>query len=120
MAPFEKMGVNLNFVQKIGDAIWIRTCECGLEMEPLSCGTGAVASALAASICYGLRSPIEVHTKGGCLWVTFQLVQGRSFTDIHLVGSVVQTFSGKIDLNALRTHGHKSQQNIDKNLSIPF
>ncbi len=120
MAPFEKMGVNLNFVQKIGDAIWIRTCECGLEVEPLSCGTGAVAAALAASVCYGLRSPIEVHTKGGVLWVTFRLVPARSFADIHLIGSVVQTFSGKIDLNTLTAHWHKNQQNIGKNLSTSF
>ena len=95
MYPFEKEGININFAQLIApDAIQIRTCECGLDAEPLSCGTGAVASALVASSYYGLNSPVKVSTKGGKLQVTFTRLPDGRFIDIHLVGPVYQSFYG--------------------------
>ena len=98
MAPFEKEGVNLNFVQLTEKGILVRTCECGLEAEPLSCGTGVVASALVASSYYGVRSPVEIGTLGGKLWVSFTSLVDGSFTNIHLTGSVSQTFNGTVNL----------------------
>lgn len=97
--PFEQEGVNLNFVEIQDNKIAIRTCECGLEVEPLSCGTGAIAAALVSSAYYGLQSPIEVYTRGGSLWVSFIRSPNGSFTNIYLIGFVNQTFSGIIDLN---------------------
>jgi diaminopimelate epimerase len=120
MAPFEKKGVNLNFVQIIGDKVWVRTCECGLETEPLSCGTGAVASALIVSNYYGLQSPVEVMTKGGKLCIAFtQLPDGR-FTDIYLIGSVFQSFYGNIDLNALSANQQETEIFNSKIAASPY
>ncbi|WP_243018046.1 MULTISPECIES: diaminopimelate epimerase [Candidatus Cardinium] len=100
--PFEKEGVNLNFMQLTEkNTILVRTCECGLESEPLSCGTGVVASAIVASAYYGLNSPIQAITKGGSLQVTFRPLSGDRFVDIQLIGSVCQTFQGIVNLTTL-------------------
>ncbi|AWN81721.1 diaminopimelate epimerase [Candidatus Cardinium hertigii] len=99
MVPFEKEGVNLSFVQLMHDSIFVRTCECGLEYEPLSCGTGAVASALIASSYYGLKSPVKVVTKGGDCSVTFTSLPDGKFKDIYLNGPVYQVFQGIIRLD---------------------
>lgn len=96
--PFEKEGVNLNFVQLAEeDTILVRTCECGLASEPLSCGTGAVASALVSSAYYGLNSPITVITKGGKLQVTFLRLSDGRFIHIHLFERVYQSFHGMVN-----------------------
>lgn len=99
--PFEKKGVNVNFVQIVGNTLLIRTCECGLESEPLSCGTGAAASALVASKYYGLTSPVEVITRGGKLWVEFNKLSKGHFTHIYLFGLVYKSFHGKVNIKSL-------------------
>lgn len=102
MYPFEKEGINLNFVQLAeANVILVRTCECGLASEPLSCGTGAVASALVTSAYYGFNSPIKVITKGGKLKVTFTRLPDGRFTHIHLVGRVYQSFHGIVNPTTL-------------------
>ncbi|MDD9139635.1 MAG: diaminopimelate epimerase [Candidatus Cardinium sp.] len=99
MVPFEKEGVNLSFVQLMHDSIFVRTCECGLEYEPLSCGTGAVASALVVGNFYDRKSPVQVVTKGGNCSVTFTPLAGGGFKDIYLIGPVYQVFKGIIRLD---------------------
>lgn len=98
MAPFVEDGVNLNFVQLMQEYIVLRTCERGLEREPLSCGTGAVASALVVSRYYGWPSPIKVAMKGGSCWVTFKQLDNGQFRDIYLISPVVQSFLGMTTL----------------------
>ncbi|UWW97108.1 MAG: diaminopimelate epimerase [Candidatus Cardinium sp.] len=99
MHPFEKEGVNLNFLQLAEEnTILVRTCECGLASEPLSCGTGVAASALVSSAYYGLNSPITAVTKGGTLQVAFTRLPDGGFVDIHLVGPVYQSFHGMVNL----------------------
>ena len=45
---FSPQGVNVNFIESSSGGLAIRTFEKGVEAETLSCGTGIVASALAA------------------------------------------------------------------------
>ncbi|WP_342265451.1 diaminopimelate epimerase [Cardinium endosymbiont of Philonthus spinipes] len=102
MHPFEKEGVNLNFFQLAeADTIFVRTCECGLAAEPLSCGTGVAASALVSSSYYGLNSPITAITQGGTLQVTFTKLPDGRFTDIQLSGQVYPSFHGIVDPTTL-------------------
>ena len=73
----------------------IRTYERGVESETLSCGTGAVAAALSASIKQLiLADNIQVHTKGGILDVSFKRTN-KLFTDIFLESVIYQDSNGK-------------------------
>ena len=45
---FAPQGTNVNFVQAVGRELHVRTFEKGVEAETLACGTGVVASAIAA------------------------------------------------------------------------
>jgi diaminopimelate epimerase len=95
--PFQKVGTNVNFVQLEGNnTIAVRTYERGVENETLSCGTGVTAAALVAST-KGLKSPIQVNTKGGELQVHFTTTT-QGFTDIYLVGPAVRVFQGTINV----------------------
>lgn len=61
--PYFPRGTNVNFVDP--KTLQIRTFERGVEGETLACGTGAIASALAASKIYHLSSPICMKVKSG-------------------------------------------------------
>ncbi|RMG66523.1 MAG: diaminopimelate epimerase [Calditrichaeota bacterium] len=69
---FNPAGVNVNFVvaQRKG-VLRVRVYERGVERETLSCGTGAVACALAAHQAWGWPAPIHVVSEGGTLEVSF-------------------------------------------------
>ncbi len=55
--------------------------------ETMACGTGAVASALIASILKGIDSPVEVITSGGdVLTILFDLHDGPVAENIYLQG----------------------------------
>lgn len=94
---FAPQGVNVNFVQVNvpGQEITVRTFEKGVEDETLACGTGIVASSLAAwlSTPRGDRTPchITVHARISDLSVTFTpslhpAPSTSRFTDIWLQG----------------------------------
>lgn len=94
-------GTNVNFVEiQAPNRIRIRTFERGVENETQACGTGAVASALAAQ--YKTGKPIKtthVQVEGGELQVTAEGHGGGRFTQIVLCGAARKVFEGVVDLS---------------------
>jgi len=99
---FAPEGTNVNFVQRCGDHLKIRTFEKGVEGETLACGTGITASAIAAWFahkvgetagpCSGKRGEqgrinIKLQARrGDWLEVDFEKTGPESFRNIHLTG----------------------------------
>ena len=98
--PFLKNGINVNFVKSLGEhRIVMRTFERGVEDETLSCGTGAVAAAI-ANHCFQAKTMgqniIQVSTPGGELLVSFHFIE--AYTSIKLIGTAQYVFKGQISL----------------------
>src|ERR1039457_6890301 len=92
---FSPEGTNVNFIKIIGNKVYIRTYERGVEDETLSCGTGATASALAAHFLYNMNSPVSIVTKGGDILTVNFSTKGRIITDLSLTGPVKIVFTGE-------------------------
>lgn len=90
-------GVNVNFVEVQDGGLKLRTYERGVENETLSCGTGAVASALVAAYTRHLPPPINVLTSGGKLIVHF-VMEKNKFVNVQLEGPAKMVFAGNIRL----------------------
>ena len=98
--PFRETGVNVNFVQKSGTQLIVRTYERGVEDETLSCGTGVVASAIAAFATgdnTAGKSEVAVRTKGGNLKVYFEK-NGSVFNDVWLEGEATLVYKGELEV----------------------
>lgn len=94
---FAEVGTNVNFVEVMGQNLFVRTYERGVENETLSCGTGVTAAALAASL-HGMApesGSIAVETPGGSLQVHYHRRNG-GFDDIWLEGPARFVFQGEI------------------------
>jgi len=91
-------GVNVNFVQKLSSKeFMIRTYERGVENETLSCGSGAVASAVAMHYLGRTKqNKIRINTLGGDLIICFEFESSKAFSGITLEGPVKQIFKGVI------------------------
>jgi diaminopimelate epimerase len=90
---FQPKGVNVNFVEILThEKIKIRTYERGVEEETLSCGTGAVASALIACLKKKIKMPSEVLTRGG----TLKVYQDRADEHLYLEGEAKLVYQGKL------------------------
>jgi diaminopimelate epimerase len=100
---FEPKGANANFVKLLPDGkLKVRTYERGIEDETMACGTGAVASALFASILKGIDSPVEVVTSGGdVLTILFDLHDGPVAENIFLQGPTRLICTGNLTAEAL-------------------
>jgi diaminopimelate epimerase len=96
---FRKEGTNVNFVQSFEKGVKIRTYERGVEDETLSCGTGSVASALAAAIkgIVPASGDCKVRVMGGELKVYFEK-NGNGFKNIWLEGPATFVYKGEIDV----------------------
>jgi diaminopimelate epimerase len=90
-------GTNVDLIERSGERrIRMRTYERGVENETLACGTGAVASAIAAALRYRMPSPIEILTTSReILTVSFRRENGK-FSDIVLEGSARVVYEGEI------------------------
>ena len=97
-AEFAPRGANVNFLERRGGGIAIRTYERGVEDETLACGTGVVASALIFAATEGAESPVSVVVKGGDeLQVGFEK-EGDRFTNVTLTGPADFVFEGTVEL----------------------
>lgn len=96
---FKQKGINVNFVEPRDGSLTIRTYERGVENETWSCGTGSAAAAIALKMEGYAKAgePIEILSKGGKLFVTFQQHENK-FTDIWLNGPAVKVFDGTIEI----------------------
>jgi diaminopimelate epimerase len=97
---FKKEGINVNFVSKKSKTIFdIRTYERGVENETLSCGTGAVASAIAMHLLGESNGVTEIRLNalGGELIVGFN-VKGARYENIFLQGPATYVYSGSLSL----------------------
>lgn len=94
---FRREGTNVNFVEDMGDYLYIRTYERGVENETLACGTGVVASV----ICRAFRNQVSgsytvpVKAAGGNLNVRLEK-KDNLYTQIWLKGPATYVFSGVI------------------------
>ncbi len=87
---FVPEGVNVTFITKHNDQIYVRTYERGVEGETLSCGSGAVAAALIAKRIFNLRKVLNVIYPGGKL-----VVRDRD-NMVFLEGPVIEVFLGVV------------------------
>jgi diaminopimelate epimerase len=106
-APVDKIGplieshprfanrVNAGFMQIMDPhTIKLRVFERGAG-ETLACGTGACAAAVAGIRRGLLQSPVQVHTRGGPLTISYDGAQ------LLMSGPAVTVFTGQIDIDAL-------------------
>jgi len=98
--PFALEGINVNFVEELGTGhLRMRTFERGVEDETLSCGTGAVAAAIAAAHNLQENGPLnfELETRGGTLKVTLEKEEDQ-YHNVWLIGPAVHVYNGELDI----------------------
>jgi len=92
---FGKAGTNVDVIERTPGGIRMRTWERGVEGETLACGTGAIASALAAHELWGLDSPVTVEATGGALTVSFKAARS-GYEKVALAGETRLVYRGKL------------------------
>ena len=95
---FMPNGINVNFVERHEDQVFLRTYERGVEDETLSCGTGAIATAIVDSLHQkipdGQTIEQAVQCQGGQLEIRFKKLSEQNFDQIWLIGPAIKTFEG--------------------------
>jgi len=90
---FGRAGANVDFAERRGRALVLRTYERGVEDETLACGTGIVAAAAAARALGQAGDRVKVRVRGGdTLRVSFDGPSAR------LEGPGVVVFTGEVSL----------------------
>ena len=92
---FQPKGTNANFA-KIMDRhkMRVRTYERGVEDETLACGTGVVASVLAAASRGLVETPVDVIVQSGEMLRIYFTKKDDRFSEIYLEGRVKIVYSG--------------------------
>lgn len=105
-AEFQPEGTNVNFIERINqDTFKIRTYEKGVENETLACGTGIVASAVAAHFEAGSEEGefiYNMRARVNTLQVSFNCTGHKSYENIWLKGPAQEVFKGRLDMEAIR------------------
>jgi len=97
---FMPQGTNVDFVEiKDDENIRIRTYERGVEDETLSCGTGAVASAIISNIEYQINIEeknykVNVYTRDGEILKVYFERKDKNFKNVWLEGKVKIVYQG--------------------------
>jgi diaminopimelate epimerase len=95
--PLFPRGVNVEFVQVLESPpsrrLRMRVWERG-SGETAACGTGACASAVAASLTGRGARDVEIELLGGTLRVDWREVDGH----VYMTGPATEVFAGEIDL----------------------
>jgi diaminopimelate epimerase len=90
-------GANVNFVRAAGgNRIQVRSYERGVEGETLSCGSGVVASAIAAARQGMAASPVTCGTKSGVDLVVEFKDEGETITGVRLTGDGREVYAGEL------------------------
>ncbi len=95
---FQPNGINVNFVEKTEDHLYVRTYERGVEDETLSCGTGVTAAAIASVGAQTGNYTIPIQTPGGNLEVKFEKKTADTASNVVLKGPAQFVFEGDISL----------------------
>lgn len=96
--PFQPKGINVNFVNRNGNGLTIRTYERGVEDETLACGTGVTAAAIASVGQQTGVFHVPVTAKGGALSVSFEKTSPGTAENIILTGEAKFVFQGSIQM----------------------
>lgn len=93
---FGENGTNVNFVEVLDKKnVKVRTYERGVEAETLACGTGAVASAVILNEKELVKSPVNIHTRGG------EVLKIYLDSDVYLEGEAKTIYVGNLHEEAL-------------------
>jgi len=92
---FQPRGTNANFATIIDrHKMRVRTYERGVEDETLACGTGVVASVLAAASRNLVETPVDAIVQSGEILRIYFAKKDDRFCEIYLEGSVKIVYSG--------------------------
>ena len=94
---YSAKGINVNFVEDMGDYLFVRTYERGVEDETYACGTGVTAVAMSIAKHKNQLGHIKTNIKvlGGDIKIEFDY-DGTNFTNVFLCGPAKLVFEGKL------------------------
>lgn len=94
---FGSLGSNANFYDVRDGILYLRTYERGVEKETGACGTGAVATAIAANRNLGMEYPIDIIPTSGEK-VTIDKRKSSKGIRYHLIGPAIILSENEIEV----------------------
>lgn len=95
---YNKVGINVNFVEWNENELFVRTYERGVENETFSCGTGVTAAAIAMSAETLGYQETKIRTLGGSLLIKFNKVNAQNYNNVWLCGPASLVYKGQITI----------------------